>query len=167
MQFDRHGNRIWRQAKILLDSEHSRRSVGEVAIPYGGCTEPSNVAAGGHSCPFRFRCIGCGHFRTDVSYLPDLETYLSDLLRSRERLLAAVEVDEWARDEAMPSDEEISRVRRLISRMKQDIDELDQEEKAQIMEAVSVVRKHRKSVVSLGMPQIRQPLPDVRPERVA
>ena len=116
MQFDRHGNRVWRTAKALLDSEHARRAVGEVAVPYGACSEPSNVAAGGHDCPIRFRCVGCGHFSTDVSYLPDLETYLADLLRNRERLLAAVDADEWAETEAMPSDEEITRVRRLISR---------------------------------------------------
>ncbi|WP_324618043.1 site-specific integrase [Streptomyces dysideae] len=79
MQFDRHGNRVRRRAKALLDSEHALRAVGEVAVPYGVCTEPSNVAAGGHDCPVRFRCVGCGHFRTDVSYLPDLEAYLADL----------------------------------------------------------------------------------------
>ncbi|GGV01010.1 hypothetical protein ACIG0C_31830 [Kitasatospora aureofaciens] len=63
------------KAKALLDSEHARRAIGEVAVPYGVCTEPSNVAAGGQDCPVRFRCVGCGHFRTDVSYLPDLEAY--------------------------------------------------------------------------------------------
>ncbi|MFI6994679.1 hypothetical protein [Nonomuraea wenchangensis] len=167
MQFDRHGNRIWRQVRTMLDSEHTRRAVGEVATPYGGCTEPSNVAAGGHACPFRFRCVGCGHFRTDVSYLPDLETYLADLLRSREKLLATVEVDDWARAEAMPSDEEISRVRRLISRIKDDVNDLAEEEKAQIMEAVTIVRRHRQGIVTLGMPTVRQPLPDVRPDRSA
>lgn len=51
MQFDRQGNRIWRQAQLVLDSEHARRAVGEVAVPYGLCTEPSNVAAGGHDAP--------------------------------------------------------------------------------------------------------------------
>ena len=84
MQFDRHGNRVWRQAGMLLDSEHDRRAVGEVAVPYGRCSEPSNVAAGGQDCPLRFRCIGCDHFSTDISYLPDLERYLADLLRNRE-----------------------------------------------------------------------------------
>ncbi|MFJ9968633.1 tyrosine-type recombinase/integrase [Streptomyces avermitilis] len=72
MQFDRNGTRVWRQAKTLLDSERARRAIGSVQVPYGTCTEPSNVAAGGHDCPVRFRCVGCGHFRTDVSYLPDL-----------------------------------------------------------------------------------------------
>ncbi|MFD3780288.1 hypothetical protein [Streptomyces sp. NPDC058612] len=117
MQFDRHGNRIWRDVHSLLDSEHDRRSMGETSVPYEVCTEPSNVAAGGNACPMRFRSVGCGHFRTDVSYLPDLKNYLSDLLRSRERLIGTFDADEWARSEAMPSDEEIRRVRRLIARV--------------------------------------------------
>ena len=41
--FDRRGNRVWRQAKSLLDSEHARPALGEVAAPYGVCTEPSNA----------------------------------------------------------------------------------------------------------------------------
>ena len=98
MQFDRHGNRIWRDARALLDAEHARYAVGSVAVPYGTCTEPSNVAAGGTDCPVRFRCAGCDHFRTDVSYLPDLTAYLDDLLRNRERLAAATGIDDWARD---------------------------------------------------------------------
>ena len=103
MQFDRHGNRIWRDARALLDDEHARYAVGSVAVPYGTCTEPSNVAAGGNDCPVRFRCAGCDHFRTDVSYLPDLTAYLDDLLRTRERLAAATGIDAWARDQAAPA----------------------------------------------------------------
>ena len=90
MSFDRHGNHVWRDARALLESEHARYAVGEVAVPYGSCTEPSNVQAGGGACPVRFRCAGCDHFRTDVSYLPDLTAYLDDLLRTRERLAAAI-----------------------------------------------------------------------------
>lgn len=73
LQFDRHGERIWRTVPALLDSEQARRGIGEVAVPYGVCGEPSNVKAGGHACPYRFRCAGCEHFRTDVSYLPGLQ----------------------------------------------------------------------------------------------
>jgi hypothetical protein len=100
MQFDRHGNRIWRDAQALLDSGHVRRSVGETAVPFGVCAEPSNVKAGGNACPYRFRRAGCDHFRTDVSYLPDLHAYLDDLLRNRERVLAATDIEEWAKTEA-------------------------------------------------------------------
>ena len=153
MQFDRHGNRVWREARALLDDEHARYAVGSVAVPYGTCTEPSNVAAGGGDCPLRFRCTGCGHFRTDVSYLPDLTAYLDDLLRTRERL-AATRADDWARSAATPSDQEISKVRELISRIKGDIAALPAGERTRIDEAVATVRKHR--AVSLGMPRPRQ-----------
>jgi hypothetical protein len=37
------------------------------------------------------------------------------------------------------------------------------EDRAQIREAVALVRRSRG--VSLGMPRVRQPLPDLRPER--
>ncbi|WP_232235995.1 hypothetical protein [Nocardia sp. BMG51109] len=67
----------------------------------------------------------------------------------------------------MPSDEEITRIRRLISRIKADVDELSDEDRAQINEAVGVVRRARNSVVGLGLPSVRQPLPDIRPDRSA
>ena len=50
LSFDRHGNRIWREAAAFLESEHARYAIGEVAVPYGTCTEPSNVQA-------RRRCL--------------------------------------------------------------------------------------------------------------
>ena len=155
--FDRHGNRIWRDAQALLESEHARYAVGEVAVPYGRCTEPSNVQAGGGACPVRFRCVGCDHFRTDVSFLPDLTGYLDDLLRTRERLAAADGIDEWARTDATPTQEEITRIRRLINRIKGDITELNDAERSRVDEAVTVIRKHR--AVSLGMPGVRVGLP--------
>lgn len=161
MSFDRHGNRVWRDARALLESEHARYAVGETAVPYGTCTEPSNVAAGGGACPVRFRCAGCDHFRTDVSYLPDLTAYLDDLLRTRERLAAAIGgIDEWARADATPAEEEITRIRRLISRIKGDIADLPSDGRAHIDEAVTVIRKHR--AVSLGMPAIRPGAPGSR-----
>jgi hypothetical protein len=107
-----------------------------------------------------------------VNALPDIlvpiavevDGKTTTLLRNRERLLAA---DDWAKSEAMPSDEEITRIRRLISRMKADLDDLSDEERTQIAEAVTVVRRTRSRVVGLGMPRIRQSLPDLRPDRSA
>jgi integrase len=152
--FDRHGKRIWRQAAALLESEHARYAVGEVAVPYGRCSEPSNVAAGGGACPVRFRCAGCDHFRTDVSYLPDLTAYLDDLLRTRERLAAAIDgVDDWARADATPAGEEITRIRRLIGTVQGDLARLPAAERTQVDQAVTIIRKHR--AVSLGMPAVR------------
>jgi integrase len=40
-----------------------------VSVPFGNCTEPSNVKAGGSSCPIRFQCSGCSFYRPDPSYL--------------------------------------------------------------------------------------------------
>lgn len=103
------------------------------------------------------------HFRTDVSYLPDLHAYLDDLLRTRERLLASTDLDEWARAEAMPSDDEISRIRRLITRIGSGLDELPIDQREHVQHAVATLRRHRS--VMLGMPRVRQALPDLRPER--
>jgi hypothetical protein len=122
-------------------------------VAFGRCSEPSNVAAGGGQCPLRFRCLGCEHFSTDVSYLPELRSYLDDLLRTRERL------------QAMPSEEEITRLRRLIRRVSENLESLTPGEQAEIHGAVTAVRKTRQAF--LGIPRVRQPLPDVRPERPA
>jgi len=156
LSFDRHGNRIWRDARMLLESERARHAVGEVAVPYGTCTEPTNVTAGGGACPVRFRCAGCDHFRTNIAYLPDLQAHLDDLLRTRERLSAAIDgVDDWARVDATPTQEEITRIRRLISRIKGDVADLDEGERARIDEAVAIVRRHRAAhSVPLGMPTL-------------
>jgi len=94
---------------------------------------------------------------------PDLHAYLDDLLRTRERLLATTDLDDWARAEAMPSEEEIRRIRRLIDQIRNGLDELEPEQRKQLQQAVTVVRRHRS--VMLGMPRTRQILPDLRPER--
>jgi integrase len=171
LSFDRHGNRLWRDVHTLLDSEHARYAVGDVAVPYGRCTEPSNVQAGGGACPVRFRCAGCDHFRTDISHLPELTAYLDDLLRTRERLAATLAgVDEWARADATPSTEEITRIRQLINRVRGDIAGLGEAERAQIDDAVAVVRRHRAAhPVPLGLPTIRAvaPAPLTVPEATA
>jgi len=106
---------------------------------------------------------------TDVSHLPDLTAYLDDLLRTRERLAAAIDgVDERARADATPADEEITRIRRLITRIKGDIAHLTDTERSQTEEAIAVVRSHR--AIHLGMPAARNtaaPLPAPRTEAIA
>lgn len=166
-QFDRHGNRVWPAAKALLDHEHARLRVGAVAVPFGTCSEPSNVKAAGHACPFRFRCLGCKHFRTDPSYLPELRDYLHTLLRNQERVRAAgAELDSWAAAEAEPSDEEIGRLRALVRLTEQSVDELTDNDRAALEDATSALRKVRQ-VVNLGMPGIAPPRTDPRLERDA
>lgn len=164
MQFDRYGQRVWGAVTTLLDAERIRLAIASVQVPFGTCSEPSNVAAGG-GCPLRFRCMGCDHYSTDVSYLLELSAYLDGLLRQRERLRSMTEADDWARAEATPSEEEIVRVRRLIRRVTEEVDQLTDVERGEIQQAAAMVRKTRQGF--LGMPRIPQPLPDLRPERPA
>jgi hypothetical protein len=157
LQFDRHGNRAWKRAEQLLGAQRTRQAVGEVAVAFGRCSEPADVSAGGGQCPLRFRCLGCEHFSTDVSYLPELRSYLDDLLRTRERLPAMTTADDWAKREAMPSEEEITRLRRLIRRVSEDLGSLTPREQAEIHDAVTAVRKTRQAF--LGIPGCASPSP--------
>ncbi|MFF4787842.1 transposase [Streptomyces griseorubiginosus] len=97
--------------------------------------------------------------------MPELRTYLDTLLRDRERLAAATDLDVWARTEATPSEEEIKRIRTLIRRVETDLDGLTDDEREQITEATRTLRKTR--AVSLGMPAIHPPEPGLRLERDA
>jgi len=67
----------------------------------------------------------------------------------------------------MPSDEEIKRVRHLIDRIKNDLAGLTGSEREQITQAVATVRRTRATIVQLGLPSTRQPLPDLRGGRTA
>jgi hypothetical protein len=50
------------------------------------------------------------------------------LLGNRERVRAAIELEEWARAEAMPSEEEIGRIRALIGRVETDLEQLSDQQ---------------------------------------
>src|SRR5664279_1231729 len=106
----------------------------------------------------------CGHFRTGPSYLPELRDYLQTLLRNRERILAATALDEWAATEATPSDEEITRLRALIRRTEEAVDDLSTAEQGALHEATAALRKVR-TVQHLGMPGTTPPHLDPRLER--
>jgi hypothetical protein len=82
---------------------------------------------------------------------------------TRELLLATTDLDQWARAEAIPSEEEIRRIRRLIDQIRNGLDELEPEPRQQLQQAVTLVHHHRS--VMLGMPRTRQILPDLRSER--
>ncbi len=88
-----------------------------------------------------------------MSHLPDLTAHLDDLLRTRERLAAMTGVDDWARAAAAPPQQEITRIRQLISRIQGDIAKLSGTDRAIIDDAVATIRTHR--AVHLGIPAIR------------
>jgi hypothetical protein len=53
----------------------------------------------------------------------------------------------------------------LLNWVKGDLDQLTAAERAQVEQAVATVRRHRS--VMVGTPRVRQPLPDIRPDRSA
>lgn len=155
MQFDAGGQRVWSSLKDGLDdASYARMRIGEIAVPFGNCTEPSNVKTGGSSCPFMFKCTGCSHFRSDPSYLPDLRSYLDQLLESHERVLQSEELADWAKESAKPSAGEIESVRRLIRLLEEATLELGDDDREAVERAVRVVRQARRSM-TLGMPSVR------------
>jgi len=138
------------------DSDLRGYLLSQVAVPMGSCVEPANVKANGAACDFRYRCFGCAHFRTDPSYLPELRGYLSKLLASRERLTAALpELAEWARREALPAEEEITTVRRLIGACEDALASLDPPDHAAVEEAIELLRKGRASLDTTFPAQFR------------
>jgi integrase len=144
LQIDAHGRRVRPGLHVLSDTDAAREQVGQVAVPFGICTEPTNVAAGGHSCPFRHRCTGCEYFRTDPSFTPELRGYLTGLLADRERLATAVPaLAEWARRDAAPTDEEIDAVRRLLRANDEMIASLDEADRAVAGQAIAIIRAQR------------------------
>ena len=168
LQVDRAGDRSRPTVERLLEAEHLRQAVGQVAVPFGICTEPTNVKAHGQACPFRHQCFGCAHFRSDPSFLPELRAHLARLLADRERLRAAVpELEDWARNGAIPSAEEIAGVRRVIDRCQQLTADLAAAERAEIDEAIAVLRRGR-AQLDTAMPVrflgfIGQPSPTLFP----
>ena len=111
LQISADARQIRPDGRALLPAEALREQVGQVAVPFGICTEPANVAAHGRSSPFRHRCLGCEYFRTGPFYQPELR---GQLLADAERFAAAPQLADWARADAAPSPEEIQTLRRLI-----------------------------------------------------
>jgi integrase len=144
LQIDARGHRARPGTITLTDTEAARDQVGQVAVPFGICTEPTNVAAGGHSCPFRHRCTGCEYFRTDPSYTPELRGYLAQLLADRERLAAAIPaLADWARRDAAPSDAEIDAVRGLLRANDEVLTGLDEDDRTAVEAAITTIRTQR------------------------
>jgi integrase len=169
MQLNHRGNRVGAGFAELVEAEYDRYQVGQIAVGFGTCHEPSNVKSSGHSCPYRFRCFGCTHFRTDPSYLPELRAHLEKLLVDHERLNAASNgrLEDWARRDALPAPEEVVAVRRLIRNAEELLDGLSAAERATIDELFNVIRRARVNI-DTALPvhlssAVRQPEPTLHP----
>lgn len=110
-----------------------------VAVPYGGCTEPSNVKAGGASCPIRFQCAGCGFYRPDPSYLPAIEQHLNELRADRETAQAM----DAAAFVLTALTDQITAFEQVVNRMKTRLAAMPAHEREEIEHASTVLRKAR------------------------
>jgi integrase len=170
MQLNHRGNRVTTNLGEMVDAEYDRYQVGQIAVAFGTCHEPSNVKSSGQSCPYRFRCFGCAHFHTDPSYLPELHEHLQRLLVDHERLNAVTDgmLEDWARRDALPPPEEIVAVRRLIRAAEAILDGLTREERASVDELFAVIRRARANI-DTALPThlsavVRQPQPTLYPQ---
>lgn len=121
-----------------LANEHA-----SIAVPFGKCSNPQNVAAEGHGCPIRHRCFGCASFSSDPSYLPEMRRRLLDLKAMRARIDAFKGAQEWAKRDARPSDEEIRALQRRIRTEEGKLAKATPEQRALIDEAANTLRKAR------------------------
>ena len=112
-----------------------------VAVPYGNCIEPANVKAGGHACPIRFQCAGCGFYRPDPSYLPAIDQHIISLKATREKA-RALDTDEFVVRNLTDQIDAFDRVR---AKMREQLENLSSEQRLEIEHASAVLRKSRAS----------------------
>lgn len=129
-------NAVGDPAPFTSPTAYQRASV---SVPYGNCTEPSNVTAGGGACPIRFQCAGCGFYRPDPSYLPALEQHIADLRRDRETA-RAMDAAEYVIANLTG---EIDAYASVCDRMRHRLDELPEDERAQVEDASKLLRRAR------------------------
>ncbi len=110
-----------------------------VAVPFGNCTEPSNVKAGGGACPIRFQCAGCGFYRPDPSYLPALEQHIASL-RVDFETARAMDAAEYV---LASLSAEIGAFTAVAGKMRRALAELDPARRAEVEEASRILRRAR------------------------
>ena len=132
LALDSHG----RPAPLADPVAYERASV---SVPFGNCTEPSNVKAGGGHCPIRFQCAGCGFFRPDPSYLPAIEDHVASLRADRETALAM-----GAAEYVMANmTAEIDAFNKVAEQMRRRLAHLDSGQRAEIEASAKILRRAR------------------------
>lgn len=120
-------------------SSISAYELRSVAVPYGNCTEPSNVKAGGQACPIRFQCSGCGFYRPDPSYIPAIEDHSRALKANRESA-RAIDAADFVIDNLTA---EIDQFDTVMAAMRSQLQALDPTERQRVEDASAVLRKAR------------------------
>ncbi|WP_052869326.1 tyrosine-type recombinase/integrase [Streptomyces niger] len=128
-------NRTGRTAPL----PRAKYEIASVAVPFGNCTEPSNVKAGGESCPIRFQCSGCAFYRPDPSYLPAIEDHVRGLRSDRETADAIGAADFVLANLGA----QINSFQAVANTMREQLAALPEDERRQIEEASKILRKSR------------------------
>jgi integrase len=123
-----------------------------VAVPFGNCTEPSNVTAGGGACPIRFQCAGCGFYRPDPSYLPALEQHIAALRADRETA-QAIGAAAYVTDNLTA---EIRAFSHVAEQMHSRLAELSVHEREEVEHASKLLRRAR---AARQLPLVAHPAP--------
>ena len=110
-----------------------------VSVPFGNCTEPSNVKAGGGACPIRFQCAGCGFYRPDPSYLPALEQHIASLRADRETA-EAIGAAEYVIGNLTA---EIAAFANVADQMRRRLAELAPDQREEVEQASQLLRRAR------------------------
>jgi hypothetical protein len=109
-----------------------------VSTLLGGCVEPSNVKSGGRSCPIRFQCGGCDHYRPDPSYIPEIEAEIrkikADIMEAQ--LCATPQVVNNLRYN-------LAMFESILAKMTTNLAQLDAEERASLDAAIGAIRRAR------------------------
>jgi len=113
--------------------------MSSVAVPFGNCTEPSNVKAGGKHCPIRFQCAGCGFYRPDPSFLPAIDEHIVELRADRE-LAVTTDAADWVINNI---DDQLGAFTTVHDRLRTDLEEMPADTRAAVEDAGRELRKAR------------------------
>lgn len=134
-----------------------------VAVPFGTCGEPSNVKAGGQACQLAFKCSGCSFFKSDPSYLPELNAHIQILRKQVESALLFA--TSTAIIEGMKA--ELDLFIQIRDSIQEQLTTLAPEARTELNEAVATLRKVRSSKTFLPTPTIRRKSDAVQESRLS
>ncbi|MGN8026200.1 tyrosine-type recombinase/integrase [Microbacterium sp. 22242] len=147
---DRHGHR----APFASPLAYERSSI---AVPFGNCTEPKNVQAGGKACPLRFQCAGCGFFRPDPSYLEAIDAHVAQLRVDKE-LAFASDAAGWI---IANIDEQITAFSDIAAALRAMVSDLPVDEQDELAMASKIVRRERGAATFIPLDSVGR-RPDAR-----
>jgi len=128
-----------------------------IAVPFGNCNEPSNVKAGGGSCPIRFQCSGCAFYRPDPSFLPAVEDHIRALKADREMATVLGTAEFVVRNFS----DQIDSFQNVVTSIRLQLEAMPEDDRRHIEEASAVLRKVR----AAAPPPVVLPVPSIPARR--